>query len=348
MMKKPCYFLCVAALCAGFVACQKQERNTAELIDPWLRERTPVNIRLDKQVGAANISVDWRHDDKGSVVVQLVTGGLDLTAVRVVALDFQFPDSEYCPTSSLNVGDAIDLSSGEASFTVTAFNGETREYTLSYSEFVDPIVGTYVHTPVGGILDGSAPLSSSIVIGGWPDAVVLSTAMDKWWQWGTGYYPPDEEDNIVSFQLTEVDSETGATFGTIYNYAGEDGLYANWRFQNNADVNGYYRMIPVGASRWSKTSDGVLSIYDKDDDAYANPLYELQQFTAGVYKIEEKDFNVPDIAWGRSFYHADDEWVIDGNWPDSRWMRDNIRFTAWLMSKSGDTPAADHNEKFAE
>ena len=79
-----------------FSACQERERNTEELIDPWLRERTPVNVRLESQIGPAVISHDWRTDDQGSVTVSLITTGLDLSAVKVVALDFQYPDSEFC------------------------------------------------------------------------------------------------------------------------------------------------------------------------------------------------------------------------------------------------------------
>ena len=84
--------LSVAAIMA-FSGCQEKLRNTEELVDPWLRERTPVNVRLESQIGPAVISHDWRSDDQGSVAVSLITTGLDLSAVKVVALDFQYSDS---------------------------------------------------------------------------------------------------------------------------------------------------------------------------------------------------------------------------------------------------------------
>ena len=36
-------------------ACTEEPRNTEPLVDPWLRERTPVNLRLESQIGAAVI-----------------------------------------------------------------------------------------------------------------------------------------------------------------------------------------------------------------------------------------------------------------------------------------------------
>lgn len=224
-------FLAVAAVLA-LSSCEDEPRNTEELIDPWLRERTPVNLRLESQIGEAVITDNWRNDAEGSVVVSLITGDLDMSAVKVVALDFEYPDSEYCPVASIAPGSIVDLSGGTADFTVTAYNGETRTYTISYSQFKDSLEGTYVFTPVGGLLDSSAPLSAFIIHGGWDDAEVRSTAMDKWWHWGDGYMPTDEDDNVLSFRLEEADAETGATFGTLVNEAGPDGKYANYMYDN--------------------------------------------------------------------------------------------------------------------
>lgn len=337
----------MAAICS-LTACQQEERNTEELIDPWLRERTPVNLRLESQIGAATISQDWRHDDQGSVTVQLVTGGLNLSEVKVVALDFQYPESEYCPKASIGPGSVIDLSSGTANFTVTAYNGETRTYTISYSQFTDPLEGVYTHKKINGILDGSAPQSSMVIIGGWPDAIVMSTDMDKSWHWGTGYTSADEEDNQISFMLTDVDSETGATFGTIVNTAGDDGKYANYVYNNKIDVNSYYRQIPAGSSRWSKTgvSSNVITIYADDDDTWSTPLYDVTLLSSGSYTYSTKAVNVSDMAFMREFSH--DSWVYDWNWPDTRWMTDNVRNTFWMISKLSDTPLANHSELFGK
>ncbi|MBO6029467.1 MAG: hypothetical protein J6P75_09750, partial [Bacteroidales bacterium] len=241
-----------ALLVPVLFSCTEEPRNTEPLVDPWLRERTPVNLRLESQIGAAVISDDWRNDGVGSVVVNLITGGLDMSAVKVQALDFKFPDSEFCPTANIGPGSTLDLSSGSASFVVTAHNGETRTYTVTYTQFKDPLEGTYTFTPVGGILDGSAPACAFIIVGGWDGAEVRSTVMDKWWHWGTGYMPTDEDDNTLSFRLEGADPESGATYGTLVNTPGENGLYANYVYNNSIDVNDKYRIFPAGKSRWGK------------------------------------------------------------------------------------------------
>ena len=335
-------FFFVAGAVALLASCKTEPRNTEELIDPWLRERTPVNFRLESQIGAAVISNDWRNDAVGSITVSIITGGLDLTKVKVEALDFKFPQSEFCPTASISKGSTLDLSNGSASFTVTAFNGETRTYTVTYSQFVDPLEGTYTFTPIGGLLDGSAPQCAFIIVGGWDDAVVRSTVMDKWWHWGEGYMPTDEDDNTLSFRLEKADAETGATFGTLVNTAGDDGKYANYMYNNSIDVNSKYRIFPAGKSRWGKPGDGSIVVYDYDDTDYAQPLYSVELLEAGEHTYAGVSFSVPNLAFGRSFEGPFD--VIDWNWPDTRWFTDNVRNTFWLVKKDSDTPLPNHSD----
>lgn len=335
-------FFFVAGAVALLASCKTEPRNTEELIDPWLRERTPVNFRLESQIGAAVISNDWRNDAVGSITVSIITGGLDLTKVKVEALDFKFPQSEFCPTANISKGSTLDLSNGSASFTVTAFNGETRTYTVTYSQFVDPLEGTYTFTPIGGLLDGSAPKCAFIIVGGWDDAVVRSTVMDKWWHWGEGYMPTDEDDNTLSFRLEKADAETGATFGTLVNTAGDDGKYANYMYNNSIDVNSKYRIFPAGKSRWGKPGDGSIVVYDYDDTDYAQPLYSVELLEAGEHTYAGVSFSVPNLAFGRSFEGPFD--VIDWNWPDTRWFTDNVRNTFWLVKKDSDTPLPNHSD----
>ena len=335
-------FFFVAGAVALLASCKTEPRNTEELIDPWLRERTPVNFRLESQIGAAVISNDWRNDAVGSITVSIITGGLDLTKVKVEALDFKFPQSEFCPTASISKGSTLDLSNGSASFTVTAFSGETRTYTVTYSQFVDPLEGTYTFTPIGGLLDGSAPQCAFIIVGGWDDAVVRSTVMDKWWHWGEGYMPTDEDDNTLSFRLEKADAETGATFGTLVNTAGDDGKYANYMYNNSIDVNSKYRIFPAGKSRWGKPGDGSIVVYDYDDTDYAQPLYSVELLEAGEHTYAGVSFSVPNLAFGRSFEGPFD--VIDWNWPDTRWFTDNVRNTFWLVKKDSDTPLPNHSD----
>ena len=339
-------FIIGAFSMAAVLSCAEEPRNTEPLVDPWLREHTPVNLRLESQIGAAVISDNWRNDAEGSIVVNLITSGLDMSAVRVEALDFKFPDSEYCPKASVNPGGTLDFSSGQASFTVTAYNGETRTYTVSYTQFKDPLEGTYTFTPIGGILDGSAPVSAFIIVGGWDGAEVRPTVMDKWWHWGTGYMPTDEDDNTLSFRLEEADPETGATFGTLVNTPGADGLYANYLYNNSIDVNDKYRIFPVGKSRWSKPGDGSIVIYDYADTDYANPLWSVELIGAGDHTYAGQTFSVPDLAFGRSFPGPFD--VIDYNWPDTRWFTDNVRNTFWLVKKDADEPIPDHADYLNE
>lgn len=338
-------FLAVAAVLA-FSSCEEQPRNTEELIDPWLRERTPVNLRLESQIGAAVITDNWRNDAEGSIVVSLITGGLDLSAVKVVALDFEYPDSEFCPVASITPGSTLDFSDGTADFTVTAYNGETRTYTVSYSQFKDPLEGTYSFTQIGGILDSSAPMSAFIIHGGWDDAEVRSTVMDKWWHWGDGYMPTDEDDNILSFRLEEADAETGATFGTLVNTPGPDGKYANYMYQNSNDMNGKYRIFPTGKSRWAKPGDGSIVVYAYEDEEYAEPLWTVNLYEAGDYAFSAVTVTVPNLAFGRTHEGPFDN--IDWNWPDSRWFTDNVRNTFWLVQKDTDSPLDNHADLLAQ
>lgn len=350
-MKSIFRILAFSAVALGFFAsCKEEERNTEPLVDPWTRERTPVNIRLESQIGAAVITDNWREPEQGTVHVSLITSTIDLAAVKVVAVDFKFPDSEFCPKCSIKAGDTVDLTSGTTSFVVTAYSGETRTYELSYEVFSDPLVGVYGHELLPGILDASnAPASSMFVGGGWTDAYVLSSAMDKYWQWDADPSKPAAEyDNKISFMLTDADAETGLTRGTIVNTAGEDGAYADYMFQGSSDVSAWYRIIPQGSSRWAKNEAGDIVIYAKEDENYENPLYIVKTIGAGDFTPSnvpvDRVISIPNLAFAR-YFEVENE-VVDYNWPDSRWMRDNIRFTAWTMQKTSEEPLADHADLF--
>lgn len=342
----------VAASCLA--ACTPEERNTEPLVDPWTREKTPVNFRVENQIGAATITSNWRDDSVGGIHVSMITGGLDMKKVKIVAIDFEFPESEFCPTASVKVGDTIDLSSGSTTFTVTAYNGEVRTYTVDYEQFKDPLEGVYVHEKIVGILDGGSAKTSMVIHGGWTDAEVMSTDQDKSWHWGAGYQPLDEQDNQISFLLTAADSETGVTRGTIVNTPGADGNYANYVYNNSIDVNKYYRQIPVGASRWEKTLDGKIHIYAKADEDYANELWTVN--LDNLEKINESatslgktiDFQSAKMSFWRDCGFDPANEVIDYNWPDTRWMADNIRYTFWTVSKSSDDALANHDELFEQ
>ena len=347
----------VAVAVTVFASCENKERNTEELIDPWLRERTPVNVRLESQVGPAIISQDWRNDETGSVAVSLVTSKLDLSAVKVEALDFKYPESEYCPTASIKPGDTVDLTDGSAEFVVTSKNGETRTYTITYSVFTDTLEGSYSFTTVGGLLDtsGAVPYASLVMIGGFEGWITYCQVMDKYWIWAADYNPRHEDDNTLSFQLTDVDDQTGETFGTIINTPGPDGKYANYIFKTY-DINEQYRLIPADRSRWAKHGDGYITIYAYDDEKYEKPLHKLELLEKGEHKFwseavqaeggsAEKIVNVPELALHRSFGPGpfNNE---TSNWGDERWYANNIRNVFWLIRKDSDSPIEGHKEYF--
>ena len=346
MNKNVFRFVSALLLLAAMGSCGKVVHDTEELVDPWLRERTPVNVRLESQIGAAVISDDWRNDAAGSVTVSLITGGLDLSAVKVEAIDFKYPGSEFCPKASIGPGSTLELSSGSATFDVTAYNGEKRTYTVTYTQFNDPLEGTYSFTQVGGILDGAAPKCAFIIVGGWDDAVVRSTVMDKWWHWGGGYMPTDEDDNTLSFRLESADANTGATFGTLVNTPGPDGLYANYMYDNKIDVNGMYRTFPTGKSRWAKPGDGFIYVYAWEDAEYAHPLYAVELIGGGEKSYWGTSFTVPEMAFTRAFEGPFN--VIDWNWPDTRWFTDNLRNTFWLVKKDSSSPLDNHSDYLAQ
>lgn len=342
-------FFTILAAGVAFLAvfsCKKDQRDTEPLVDPWLRERTPVNVRLQSQIGAAVISNDWQNDAVGTVSVSLITSALDMEHVRVEAIDFKYPDSEYCPTASIEPGSTLDLSGGSATFTVTAYNGETREYTVTYTTFNDPAEGTFTFTKISGLIDSSSPQCAMVIVGGWDGEVVRSTVMDKYWHWGTGYMPTDEDDNTISFLLEKADPATGATFGSIVNTPGPDGKYANYVYNNTIDVNDRYRIFPAGKSRWAKHGDGAITVYAYSDAEYTTPLYKVSTIDAGTHTYDGKSFDVPNMAFARSFEGPFN--VVDKNYPDTRWYTDNLRHVFWLVKKDSDSALPNHNELLAE
>ena len=333
----PLFCVCAGALLGG---CYENESSAPDMVDPWLRERTPVSFRLENQIGEAVITHDWRHDDEGAVSVRLVTGAInDMAAVKVEGIELQ-----YGATASVQAGSTLDLSSGKGSFVVTAETGETREYSVSYSAFEEPLEGVYLFDPRGGILDGSAPKSAFIVLGGFDGSIVMSTAMDKWWQWGEGYMPTDEDDNKVSFKLARVDEQTGVSYGTILNLPGDDGKWANYMYQNKSekDVNGKYRILPKGKARWAKNpSSGDVTFYAWEDADCTTPLWTSKQLGGGTHDFWDKQVPVD----GLSFYREHPGPFTNGmdDWSDDRWYVNNIRHTFYLMKKSSDKPLDNHD-----
>lgn len=360
-------FLIVFAI-STLSSCDEKARNTEELVDPWLRERTPVNLRLESQIGPAVITTDWRRDEVGSITVSLLPTNIDLSAVKVVALDFEFPESEFCPTANIKPGDTIDLSDGSAEFVVTAKSGEIRTYTIVYTVFTDPLEGCYSFTPVGGIMDTTHGYDCGcVMIGGFEKWITLCQVMDKHWLWDYNrvYWPQNEDDNTLSFRLEKADDITGETYGTIVNTPGPDEKYADYRFKKSKDdstpsydINNEYRLIPIGKSRWAKHGDGFITIYAYDDTLYENPLHKLELLSKGEHVFWEdaldsngqsaaKTVNVPELALHRSFGEGPFNNKTD-DWSDARWYVNNIRNVFWLIKKDSDNPLENHDEYLAQ
>lgn len=91
-------------------------------------------------------------------------------------------------------------------------------------------------------------------------------------------------------------------------------------------------------------NSSVISIYAADDTKWENPLYQVTLLGPGTISNAGKSVTVENCAFARHFEHAD--WVIDNNWPDTRWMVDNIRNTYWITEKVSDSPLPNHTELF--
>jgi hypothetical protein len=348
-------FLLVAAVCVGvFSSCKEEARNTAPLIDPWLRDRTPVTFVLEGQVGSPVIVDNWRNDEVGTVNVTLVVGGLDMSNVGVEQL--VLPKDA---TASIENGSTLDFSSGEATFTVTSATNEKRVYTVTYAEFQEPLQGTYAMEQVKG--PDSGVLDVVVVVGGFTGYIVVSSLTDKNWKWQGGSGNLSRQfDNIISFRLEDVDSETGHTFGTVVNYWGADGLYADYIWTGGSpDLSGFYQNVPKGQSKWKKWTEKVgdneytrvtFYKYSTTDYAEADVLFTSDWWDAvDSYTFTyadgtaNKPVTVPSGAFHRSFPGPWETVDQSDMWGDHRWMRDNVRETFNMVKKTSDDPSPDHD-----
>lgn len=208
MQKSILLFLCAVSgtLLAG---CYENDSSGPDMVDPWLRERTPLGFRVESQVGEAVITDDWRHDETGTIRFQLVTGGIaDMTKVKVEEITLQ-----YNAKASVQAGSTIDLSSGSCDIVVTAETGETRTYTVSYDPFVEPFEGVYdMDYDVNNHDESQYENGNAFALwffGGSNDGCYCQSLMWKHWNWNGGYKPMVEDDNVLTITLTGVDSQTG-------------------------------------------------------------------------------------------------------------------------------------------
>lgn len=350
-MRKLIRLLPVAAVCIALFSCKEEPRNTAPLVDPWLRDRTPVSLIMEGQVGSPVIVNNWRIDTLGTVNVTLVKTAVDLSKLTVEQI--VLPEGA---TASIEAGSKIDLSSETdptATFTVTSVTKERRVYTLSYNAFEEPLQGTYEMEQIPGILDLNAPKDVVAVVGGYEGGITVSTLNDKSWQW-SGL--ERQFDNIVSFRLEDVDSETGNTFGSVVNFWGADGAYTDyyWHGDSSIDLNSFYRLVPKGQSRWKKWTEKVgdnsftrITFYNYDTTDYA---VEDEIMTSDWIDAETYRYTYPDgqsnpvVVPSGAFHHSwPGPWNDHSDESDGRWMHNNMRETFNMVKKVSDDPAPEHD-----
>lgn len=346
------------------VSCtQKVEHNTLEMTDPWLRDRTVTSFKLVGQVGPSIISTSWRDDDKGSIKLNLIVNAVDLHAVMVDEISFRF-GGEYAPKASVKAGDTIDLSSGSGEFTVTAYNGETRTYTISFDSS-ELFSGTFTMVAEKSSL-------------GWGDATYLTWAGGKdedvrtgniydhkgdVWNYAEHRWPNDELDNTISFKQTYFDPDIMVQYGSLVNYSGEDGLWADFVYKEiledtstyEKDVNSIYRLLPKGKSRWANAiGSDTFTFYEYSDDLYANPICEATILYQGSYEISYPGatiaswcpgaISVGSVAFTRVFPHSAD---VDMGDAIASFMVENIRQVWWKLIKVSDECLDNHDELIA-
>jgi hypothetical protein len=210
-------------------------------------------------------------------------------------------DLSFQATSSVKVGDVLDFSNGQASFTVTSTLGETRTYTIHVSEFTESLLGTYQVNALT-VYGGTGPE--------WGGGAVMQLA-DKPWCWSDTYGPDAECDNTLTFTLTGV-TEDGSTTGTCINNAGDDGKYADFIFQGSMnkeeegvdiDLKKFYRQIPEGESTWIRNySEGTVTFISKDGRTTVGQFVEAGTIDVGY----DKSFTVDNQAFQFSLNGTDD------------------------------------------
>ena len=284
------FMICILALQSCVKDLQDDVNNGG-----WNHERSVIGIEFENQIGAA--SIENADATTGHIDLAINVGAQpSMTSVKLKKLDLSFQ-----ATSSVKVGDALDFSNGQASFTVTSTLGETRTYTIHVSEFTESLVGTYqVNTLT--IFGGTGP-----EYGG---GAIMQLA-DKPWCWSDTYGPDAECDNTLTFTLTGV-TDDGSTTGTCINNAGDDGKYADFMFQGSMnkeeegvdiDLKKFYRQIPEGESTWIRNySEGTVTFISKDGRTTVGQFVEAGTIDVGY----DKSFTVDNLAFQFSLNGTDD------------------------------------------
>lgn len=284
------FMICVLAL----QSCVKDLQDDVNK-GGWNHERSVIGIEFENQIGVA--SIENADATTGNIDLAINVGSQpSMTSVKLKKLDLSFQ-----ATSSVKVGDALDFSNGQASFTVTSTLGEIRTYTIHVSEFTESLLGSYQVNALT-VYGGTGPE--------WGGGAVMQLA-DKPWCWSDTYGPDVECDNTLTFTLTGV-TEDGSTTGTCINNAGDDGKYADFIFQGSMnkeeegvdiDLKHFYRQIPEGESTWIRNySEGTITFISKEGKTTVGQLVEAGTIDVGY----DTSFTVDNQAFQFSLSGTDD------------------------------------------
>lgn len=212
----------------------------------WNHERAIIDLVFENQVGTATIE----RDEQGEGTVSFM---YNTTAGNPSQLTIKHMELSYGAQTDLVEGDQLVFDdSHTAQLEVTSKSGQKRTWKIRYTPFTDELVGTWQITML------------SVYGGAWPEyggAAAYADIKERPWCWesdGTG--PVAEYDNTLTFTLAGI-TEEGDAYGNVYNDAGADGQYANFIFiddpdgaRDAIDVNGKYRMIPIGEGTWKRNA----------------------------------------------------------------------------------------------
>lgn len=272
-MIKKIFNIVLLAICVfAMQSCQKDLQDDMNN-GGWNHERSVISISFENQIG--NAEIDNIDEKTGEIDLSINVGAQpSMASVKLNELEVS-----YQAKSSIKVGDVLDLSSGSATFTVTATTGETRTYTIKANAFSESLEGTWTIDALT-IYGGTGP-----EYGG---GAVMQLA-DKPWCWSDSYDPSVECDNTLTFKLTGV-TESGNPTGTCINDAGNDGKYADFIFQasqnkegtDDIDLKKFYRQIPEGESTWERDySAGTITFIDKDGNKTTGKLVDAGTVNVG-------------------------------------------------------------------
>lgn len=418
-MKKVNLFGIMAMLCLVLFACEKPDPTPGPGTDPnpdkpqtdtRLSDCTIAEIAFEGQTATPVIEVNGAT---ATIKFEIDPTGIDMSAVKVTALSFRYNEPAVAPTASVAVGGTLDLNKKSADIVVTSKDGSaTCTYTVTAESAIEftvdnPFQGVVTFDLIGGIPWGSGQ-SFLVFIGGQGDPATPHEAdirMTTDAEIGDGHHAHKdcggndthekdyasltvkEQDNVISFKYTRVDSSDGTTYGTYINNAGADGEYADFIYyafdqgsrqgeDKYIDVTPLYRLLPKGKMLWSQAyQSNVIKFYEYTDTEYANPVSEVK-----LEKNGQDNFVFPYVNYSLTQWMGEDEvaagkhttipvehyafhrtyewhewWVqmypdkftAEEGWSDTRYCVSNVRDIFWLVDIS-DAPAANHDDLLAQ